>query len=127
MAVDERQHAKLLAIDDDESTQKMLRRTLSKHFDIDVCANSKEFLDSTANKEYDIFLMDISLREEVDGCDLTRQLRQSEKHKTKPVIAFTAFQSNKERQRAFEAGIDLFLTKPVMPKDLIDVLEGYVK
>lgn len=119
--------AKLLAIDDDELTQRLLRITLSKNFDIDVCGSSKEFYTSTSSNDYDIFLMDISLREEKDGCDLTRELKQSEKFKTKPVIALTAFQSNRERMRAMEAGVDLFLTKPVMPKDLINALEGYVK
>lgn len=121
------QKARLLAVDDDELTRRMLTVTLSRHFEIETCGNCKEFHDSTSSKDYDLFLMDISLKDEKDGFDLTHELRQSEKFKSKPVIVLTAYHTNKERQRAAEAGIDLFLTKPVMPKDLISALMEYIK
>ena len=119
--------ARILAVEDDDLTQKMLKLTLSKHFDVDVCGNNIEFYNSTLNNEYDLVLMDISLRDLKDGCELTRELRKSDKYKSKPIIALTAFISNTDKQRAYDAGVDLFLAKPILPNDLISRIQRYIK
>ena len=111
--------AKILAVEDDDLTQKMLKLTLSKHFEIDVCGNNIEFYHSTLNNDYDLVLMDISLRDLKDGCELTKELRASDKFKNKPIIALTSFVSNKDKQRAYEAGVNLFLEKPILPNQLV--------
>lgn len=118
---------KILAVEDDDLTQKMLKLTLSKHFEIDVCGNNFEFYNSTLNNDYDVVLMDISLRDVKDGCELTRELRKTEKFKSKPIIALTSFVSNKDKQRAFEAGVNLFLEKPIIPNDLVSKIKGIIK
>jgi DNA-binding response OmpR family regulator len=119
--------AKILAVEDDDLTQKMLRLTLSKYFDIDVCGNNKEFYDTTSKNEYDLVLMDISLRDLKDGCQLTKELRKSEKFKSKPIIALTSFISNKDKQKAYDAGVDLFLAKPILPNELVSQLKVFIK
>ncbi len=119
--------ARILAVEDDDLTQIMLKMTLAKHFDVDVCGNNTEFYNSTINNDYDIVLMDISLRDLKDGCELTKELRKSEKFRTKPIIALTSFISSREKQRAYDAGVNLFLEKPILPNELVSKLQKYIK
>ena len=118
---------RILAVEDDDLTQKMLKLTLSKHFEIEVCGNNSEFYSSTLNNDYDVVLMDISLRDAKDGCELTRELRKTERFKTKPIIVLTSFVSNKDKQRAYDAGVNLFLEKPILPNDLVSKIMGIIK
>jgi DNA-binding response OmpR family regulator len=119
--------ARILAVEDDDLTQKMLRLTLSKYFDIDVCGNNIEFYDTTMKNDYDLVLMDISLRDLKDGCELTKELRKSDKFKSKPIIALTSFISNHDKQKAYEAGVDLFLAKPILPNELVTRIQHFIK
>jgi DNA-binding response OmpR family regulator len=119
--------ARILAVEDDDLTQRMLRLTLAKYFDIDVCGNNIEFYNTTSKYEYDLILMDISLRDLKDGCELTRELRNSDKFKSKPIIALTSFISNNDKQKAYDAGVDLFLEKPILPNDLVSRIQNFIK
>jgi DNA-binding response OmpR family regulator len=122
-----KKEAKILAVEDDDLTQKMLRLTLSKYFDIDVCGNNTEFYEITLRNDYDLVLMDISLRDLKDGCELTKELRKSERFKGKPIIALTSFISNHDRQKAYDAGVDLFLAKPILPNELVSRIRNFIK
>jgi len=119
--------ARILAVEDDDLTQRMLRLTLAKYFDIDVCGNNIEFYNTTSKYEYDLILMDISLRDLKDGCELTRELRNSDKFKSKPIIALTSFISNNDKKKAYDAGVDLFLEKPILPNDLVSRIQNFIK
>jgi DNA-binding response OmpR family regulator len=118
--------AKILAVEDDYLTRRMLQITLSKYFDVFVCGCNRDFYEFTKNNDCDLFLMDISLRDSKDGCDLTKELRKTEKFRNKPIIALTAYSSNKERKKAMDAGVDLFLTKPILPNDLLTELKKFI-
>lgn len=56
----------------------------------------------------------------MDGLNVTLYLKNTEKYKLRPtpVIAVTANAFNEDRDKAFAAGIDDFMTKPVRPADL---------
>jgi CheY-like chemotaxis protein len=68
----------------------------------------------------DVMISDIAMPGE-DGYALMRQvrsLRQAEKRNI-PAIALTAFTRNVDRERAFVAGFDVHLGKPVQPSALM--------
>ncbi|WP_244929092.1 response regulator [Nocardioides sp. W7] len=76
---------------------------------------------------YDAILMDVQMPR-MDGYATTRALREREvEHGTRvPVIAMTAAAVEGERERCLEAGMDDFLTKPVDPAALGDVLARWL-
>jgi DNA-binding response OmpR family regulator len=43
------------------------------------------------------------------------------------IIALTGFSSQKDQEMAFEAGVDIFMTKPVRFREVGRILEGWVK
>ncbi len=43
------------------------------------------------------------------------------------IIALTGFSSQKDREMAFESGVDIFMTKPVRFKEVGRILEGWMR
>ena len=72
------------------------------------------------------FRRDESLVHELAGREIrVRALRQQKLRKRPLVIAVTGHQQHAERLRAYEVGMDLHLTKPVSPDELLHVLRRY--
>ena len=58
----------------------------------------------------------------LDGLDATRQIRQLPGCATIPILAMTANAFAENRNQCFEAGMDDFIVKPVMPEVLYETL-----
>ncbi|KAK3938666.1 hypothetical protein QBC46DRAFT_389771 [Diplogelasinospora grovesii] len=75
--------------------------------------------------EYSCILTDISMPV-MDGLESTRRIREFERaNRLKPavVIALTGLSGVDVQQEAFASGVDLFLTRPLVLKGLVDALE----
>ncbi|MDB4943247.1 MAG: hypothetical protein JWP97_2781 [Labilithrix sp.] len=70
----------------------------------------------------DAIIMDINLPG-MSGLDALRALRELPETKTIPVVGLSAAASERDRQRATQAGFYRYLTKPVKVDELIDTLE----
>ena len=66
---------------------------------------------------------------EMDGLEATRQIRELEKGTSwhVPIIAMTAHAMPGDRERCLEAGMDDYVSKPLEPKVLFNVLERWVR
>jgi len=71
----------------------------------------------------DIVLMDVQMPE-MDGLEATRLLRQA--GCTIPVVALTASMLRDNRQKAFDAGMNAFVTKPFDPEDLYETVAAHL-
>ena len=68
------------------------------------------------------FLLDV-LMPELDGCETTRRIRALRRSKTRPwIIALTAGAMQGDRERAFVAGMNDFVAKPVRAEALSEAL-----
>jgi CheY-like chemotaxis protein len=67
----------------------------------------------------DIILMDIKMPEK-NGYDATREIKAIKKDV--PVIAQTAYAMSGEKDLSKQAGCDAYITKPVIIKELIDLV-----
>jgi len=63
---------------------------------------------------------------EMDGLEATAAIRQEEQSTGKhiPIVAMTAHALKGDRERCLKAGMDAYLSKPVQPQALYDVIEG---
>ncbi|PKL82204.1 MAG: hypothetical protein CVV24_11290 [Ignavibacteriae bacterium HGW-Ignavibacteriae-3] len=113
---------KLLVVDDEELAQDFLKYFLSKKYEVHTCGNVNAFYNAIANTDFDLVLMDISLKDYKDGIDLTRELKSMEKYKNTPVFILSAFNTTKERTNSFQAGAQEFLAKPVDGKSLLQLI-----
>lgn len=123
MGESEQVRPKLLVVEDDFENQKFLEIFLKRKFDLDICDSSESFYEKIGQKEFDIILMDISLRGKKDGLQLTSELREMDSYKNKPIVGLSAHAFQRDKENAYNAGIDVFLTKPVQNEVLLETLQ----
>ena len=74
----------------------------------------------------EILLVDIGLPR-MDGYEVARRIRAIDGWPSRPLlIAVTGYGQESDRARAFAAGFDLHMAKPIEPSQLLDVIDGKV-
>ncbi len=112
---------KLLAVEDNREDQKFLRFYLRRNFEVDVVDSADEFFEKFNSNEYEVLLFDISIRGELTGIDLIREVREKLKSKI-PIVVLTAHAYAGERNEAFNAGANYFLVKPTPRDELMETI-----
>jgi|GEM_PF-4494593 len=89
----------------------------------DVVSDGLAAVEAVVETPYDLVLMDVHMPQ-CDGIEATRQLRSHPRlaHRQPVIVALTASARQEDRQRCQDAGMDHFLTKPMVPDALADVL-----
>jgi CheY-like chemotaxis protein/HPt (histidine-containing phosphotransfer) domain-containing protein len=92
----------------------------------DTAENGVEVLERMENRTYDLVFMDIQMPL-MDGVEATRQIRQRERERGGhvPIVALTAHAMKGDMERFLEAGMDDYLTKPLSPTHLYQVVEKF--
>lgn len=83
--------------------------------DIDVVTDGIEAVEKYIPGNYDLILMDLHLPGK-DGLEVTREIRK--KDQNVPIIALTAAVLDEEKDKAFAAGMNEFISKPFQSEDL---------
>ncbi len=88
-----------------------------------IVANGREALSALQQERYDLVLMDVQMPE-MDGMEATTIIRDKEKLSTvhQVVIALTAHAMKGDQERCLAAGMDAYLTKPIGPQELDELL-----
>ncbi|OGS93346.1 MAG: hypothetical protein A2061_01230 [Gallionellales bacterium GWA2_59_43] len=89
---------------------------------VTVAHNGREAIELCVAQTFDVILMDM-LMPEVDGLDATRRIR--ERGDSVPIVAMTANATEEDRQRCLDAGMDDFVSKPMVADDLHAVLQRF--
>ena len=118
---------RLLITEDDFENQKFLQLFLKKYFMVDICNSSESFYNLMGREKYDIILMDISIKGDKNGLDLTREVRNNPDFSEIPVVCYTAHAFNKDRINALDAGCDIYLSKPSDIHTLLNALFDLLK
>ncbi|HDZ59126.1 MAG TPA: response regulator, partial [Ignavibacteriales bacterium] len=85
--------------------------------------NGAEAIKAVEEKEYDLILMDIQMPE-VDGFTATQRIRNFESEKKNiPIIALTAHALMGDRDKCIKTGMNDYLPKPIIAKDLIGLID----
>jgi signal transduction histidine kinase/CheY-like chemotaxis protein/HPt (histidine-containing phosphotransfer) domain-containing protein len=119
---------KILLAEDNLVNQKLASRLLEKrnHL-VTTVLNGKEALAALDQHSFDLVLMDVQMPE-MDGLEATQILRQREARtgKHQPIVAMTALAMNGDKERCLAAGMDGYLSKPIRPVELDEVLDQYL-
>ncbi|NCC39477.1 MAG: PAS domain S-box protein [Gammaproteobacteria bacterium] len=120
---------RVLAVDDSRINLQVIERILANAGALpSLCLSGEDAvaLLTAAADDYDAVLMDLQMPG-MDGCDTTRTIRERLQLQRLPIIALTAGATVSEEQRAMDAAMDAFLTKPVEPDQLVRVLRQQVE
>lgn len=113
---------KLLIVEDDYENQKFLQIFLRRKFNLELCDSSETFYAKLEESKFDIILMDISLKGKKDGLQLTKELREMKEYKDLPIVGLSAHAFQRDKENAYNAGVDIFITKPVQNDVLMETL-----
>ncbi len=92
---------------------------------VDIAANGLESLEMIGEADYDLILMDCQMPE-MDGYEASKAIRaQEEEGKRIVIIAMTANAMEGDREKCIRAGMDDYLTKPVKPQVLVEMLRKW--
>jgi CheY-like chemotaxis protein/PAS domain-containing protein len=116
----------ILIVEDEEVNYLILKELVHSWGASSLWAkNGKEAVElvSSLNKSIDLILMDIRMPV-MDGYAATMEIKQI--NPNIPVVAQTAYSAPEERLKAQAAGCNGYITKPIDPKALLNVIEIFL-
>ena len=115
---------KILIVDDEPAILIVSRRRLEANgYEVVTAASGKEGIEKAETCEPDLILLDI-IMPGLDGYEVCRRLKSSEKTRKIPVIIFTASSPQDDSgEKAIEFGAVGYLTKPFESDDLLSIIE----
>jgi two-component system, sensor histidine kinase and response regulator len=117
---------RILVVDDNELNQRVAGELLrSAACTVLFADNGQEALSLLDHTEVDAVLMDMHMPV-LDGVAAAQRLRQSPRWRDLPVIAMTASASRDDEKKCRDAGMNDFLTKPVIPDVFFQVVRRWV-
>jgi PAS domain S-box-containing protein len=96
----------------------------------DIVSDGVQAVAACEHTAYDLILMDVQMPE-MDGLEATRRIRAkqlpaSPLQKRVSIIALTANVLPSDRQKYLDAGMDDFVSKPIIAENLVEVLERWL-
>jgi CheY-like chemotaxis protein len=119
----------ILVAEDNPVNQKVAQVLLSKMgLQSDVVANGREAVNALQTTPYDLVLMDCQMPE-MDGYEATSRIRQLGSKALNPhipIIAMTALAMHGDREKCIQAGMNDFIAKPVLRRELVGMLAKWL-
>ena len=105
--------ATVLVVDDILTNVKLLEaRLVSENFNVISSYNGADALAICQSQNIDVILSDVMMPQ-MDGFELCSRLKSKLETKDIPIIFLTGLEEESYKARAFQTGVDDFLTKPV--------------
>jgi CheY-like chemotaxis protein len=117
---------RVLLAEDSEVNRQVAVGLLEKRGHSVACvSNGREAVELARQEAFDVILMDVQMPE-LDGFAALEEIRRDEagRGRRTPVVAMTAHVMKGDRQRCLDSGMDGFVSKPVNPRELFDVVES---
>src|SRR5579864_8853237 len=116
----------ILIVDDTPVNLKLVRVLLSRQgFEVRTASTAEEALEMAESFRPRLVLADIQLPG-MDGLEMTRRLKSAPETRDTIVLALTAFAMKGDEQKAFEAGCDGYITKPIDTRTFPDLIRKYL-
>jgi pilus assembly protein CpaE len=109
---------KILIVDDDPDTIKFINIMLSRlGYEVVSATTGMEALERAQAEHPDLIILDVMMPG-MDGFEVSRNLRRNPKTATTPILMFTAKTTIEDKFAGYDAGVNIYLTKPIHPVDL---------
>lgn len=116
--------ARVLVVDDEPDVLLLCRLNLEQRgHQVLEAPNGDEALDLAQQEAPDLVVLDLMLPG-IDGYQVLQALRADEGTSGIPVLVLTAKSLQADRERSRQLGAAAFLTKPFLPDELCDMVDG---
>jgi signal transduction histidine kinase/CheY-like chemotaxis protein/HPt (histidine-containing phosphotransfer) domain-containing protein/PAS domain-containing protein len=119
---------KILLVDDNPVNMLLAKAIVKKLLPTSIifeAYNGLEALEEYKKEKPDLIFMDIQMPE-MSGYEATKEIRKIETEVRTPIVALTAGTVKGEYQRCLEAGMDDYLSKPVLVSDISGMIEKHL-
>ena len=114
---------RILVAEDNDSNWLLMTYVLKRDYEPVRAKNGQEAVEMALTGDYALVIMDLKMPV-MDGLEATRQIKATMPQL--PIIALTANAFDSDRQSAFEAGCDNFMSKPVSAEKCLKMVADYL-
>mgnify|MGYP001606531959 FL=1 len=119
--------SKILIVDDDAKTRKLLRAMLQNSgYEIIEAENGEQGIKLAKENIPDLILMDIEMLV-MDGMSAFKVIRADESTKNIPVIALTSYAMKGDKEKFLAEGFDNYISKPIDVKEFLKIVKKHIK
>lgn len=112
-----------LVVDDVADVTEMLAVVLSHAgYAVVTASSAPAALTAARERQFDVIISDIGMPE-MNGYQLAREVRMLPGYQQVPMVAVTGYSMFDDRERSTKAGFNAHMTKPIDPRELLDLIE----
>ena len=117
---------RILVVEDDADNRRIAVKVLTlAGYDVLEAADGNAAFAMARSEHPDLIIMDLAIPQ-LDGWQVSRQLKADPRSADIPIIALTAFAMREDEERAREAGCDGYLPKPCRPQTMREVVRKFL-
>jgi two-component system chemotaxis response regulator CheY len=117
----------ILIVDDSATIRKLLAYILKrKNYVIAEAEDGIDAMEKLSHVQVDLVIVDLNMPN-MDGIEFVKNLRDNYYYMDTPVIMLTTTKDDKLKKDAFDAGVNMFLNKPVQPNFLLYKVESLLQ
>jgi PAS domain S-box-containing protein len=122
-----REKFKILLAEDNFINQKVCLRMLNEAgFKADAVVNGFKAIEAVKNNSYNLILMDVQMPE-CDGFTATKEIRKlGASYEKLPIFAITAHALMGDKEKCLEAGMNDYISKPIISDNLIKMMDNWL-
>ncbi len=113
---------RVLVVDDDQLMRDLIGRVLPDTYTVDEAEDAETAIRAADDTAYDFILMDINLKDKMDGVDVLKRIRAAKDDHNTFVLAVTAYAMPGDNERFLEQGFHGYIAKPFIKEDLFKEL-----
>ena len=107
----------VLVVEDSDLTRSLVVGTLrDAGYRVQEAVDGRDAFATFGREDVDLVLTDLEMPV-LDGFELVRAIRSGDRHADVPVVVFTTREAEGDRQRAADAGADVYLLKSAFERD----------
>jgi len=121
--------SKILVVDDAVENIKLVSEILNRpknEYHIEAAGDGYEALEKVKEFKPDLIMLDVVMPG-IDGFEVCRILKEDEKTRLIPIVMITALDSQQDRLRGLESGVDDFISKPFNVYELLARVKNLLK
>lgn len=117
----------IMIADDSESIRELLEMTLVKEgYHVIKTVDGSDAMLQLNGQHIDLVITDLNMPV-MDGIDLIREIRKTERYATTPVLFLTTESQASRKDEARVAGATGWIVKPFMPERLLSVIQKVIR
>ncbi|MDE6672024.1 MAG: response regulator [Ruminococcus sp.] len=114
----------ILLVDDNEINMEIQKMMIeSNGITVKTASNGADAVKMAEEQDFFMIFMDIHMPE-MDGYEASKLIRKF--NKSVPIVALTADEFSEVQQKLNENGIDAYLSKPIQPEELQELLQKHL-